>query len=253
MVLITNTLYGTTFTGGSANGGSVFKINTDASDLAVVKTFSATYVGSNNVSGNILTSSGANDDGAKPTGGLVLDGSTLYGTTYHGGTSNGVVFAMQTDGSGCQVLKYFSGLTGAGTNSDGAAPAAGLTLDGDTLYGVTVGGGSGAAGNVFKIKTNGDAFADLHDFSNGEGVVFGLAVLPEILTADGRCGIQSNAFGFDITGISNQVIVVEVCTNLTSPDWLPIQTNTLIGGPSYFSDPQETNYPSRFYSLRVPC
>jgi uncharacterized repeat protein (TIGR03803 family) len=100
MVLISNTLYGTTFTGGSASGGSVFKINTDASDFAVVKTFSATYVGSNYVSGNILTSSGANDDCAKPTVGLVLDGSTLYGATYHGGTSNGVVFAMQTDGSG---------------------------------------------------------------------------------------------------------------------------------------------------------
>ncbi|MGA2175008.1 MAG: choice-of-anchor tandem repeat GloVer-containing protein [Verrucomicrobiota bacterium] len=144
-----NTLYGTADYGGANGNGTIFKINTDGSGFTVIKSFSATFLGTNNVSGNPLLS-GTNTDGAHPTGGLVLDGSALYGTTYHGGTSNGVVFAMQTDGSNYTVLKYFSGISGIGTNSDGAAPVAGLTLNGDMLYGVTVGGGAGACGNIFK-------------------------------------------------------------------------------------------------------
>ena len=41
----------------------------------------------------------------------------------------------------------------------------------------------------------------------------------------------------------------------SSPDlvhWLPIQTNTLTSSQMYFSDPQWTNYPARFYRLRSP-
>src|ERR1035437_8096198 len=59
-------------------------------------------------------------------------------------------------------------------------------------------------------------------------------------------------FGFNITGDSNMVVVVEVCTNLSNPAWQPVQTNTLTGGTSNFSDPQWTNYPGRFYRLRSP-
>ena len=317
-----STLYGTAQYGGTNGTGTIFKINTDGFGFTVIKTFSATFLGTNNVSGNPLVS-GTNTDGARPIGGLVLDGSSLYGTTYHGGTSNGVVFAMQTDGSGFAVLKYFSGITGIGTNSDGAAPVAGLTLSGDTLYGVTVGGGAWAAGNVFRLKTNGTAFANLHDFSyysdgglphnalfldgstlygttaaggisnsgtifmmltngsnfvvlrnsdgvsgkfvlssnvllgtagggtNGGGVVFGLTVLPQIIS-DGNFGIQSNAFGFDFTGISNQTAIIEDCTNLTQPAWFPLQTNLLIGAPKYFCDPNYGQNADGFYRIRSP-
>ena len=47
-------------------------------------------------------------------------------------------------------------------------------------------------------------------------------------------------------------VVVEACTNLANPAWHPIGTNTLISGSAYFSDPQWTNYPARFYRLRSP-
>jgi hypothetical protein len=47
-------------------------------------------------------------------------------------------------------------------------------------------------------------------------------------------------------------IVVETCTNLANPTWIPLATNTLTSGSSYFSDPAWTNYPSRFYRLRSP-
>jgi hypothetical protein len=46
--------------------------------------------------------------------------------------------------------------------------------------------------------------------------------------------------------------VVEASTNLTSQVWTPLQTVTLTNGSYYFSDPQWTNYPCRFYSLGFP-
>ena len=56
--------------------------------------------------------------------------------------------------------------------------------------------------------------------------------------------------GFAIDGSSNPVIGVDACTNLTSPIWVPVQTNTLSSDSLYFSDPQWTNYPRGFYRLR---
>jgi hypothetical protein len=47
-------------------------------------------------------------------------------------------------------------------------------------------------------------------------------------------------------------VVVEACTNLANPTWYPLATNTLSGGSAYFSDPQWTDYPTRFYRLRSP-
>ena len=321
-------LYGTARYGGTNGNGTVFKINTDGSGFAVLKTFSATYLGTNNVSGNLVITSGTNSDGAYPIGSLVLNGGTLYGTTYKGGNSNGVVFAMQTDGSSFNVLKYFSTLQGVGTNSDGAAPIAGLTLSGDTLYGVAVGGGSSAAGNVFKLKTNGTGFMVLHNLSyndgrwpantlmldggtlygttaaggvsnkgtvfmvltnggdftvlknfdnnigyqsnskfvlssnvlygtadgggsSGSGIVFGVTILPQIM-CDGNFGIQSNAFSFNFTGISNQTAIIEFSTNLMHSSWLPLQTNWLMGAPELFSDPQFGQSANGFYRIRSP-
>jgi len=322
------TLYGTSEFGGAYGNGTVFKIGTDGSGFTVLRSFSATYLGTNNVSGSPSINSGTNADGAKPIGGLVLAGNTLYGATYHGGISNGVVFAMQTDGSGYSVLKYFSGLNGVGTNADGACPVAGLTLNGDTLYGCTVGGGPNAGGNVFKMKTNGTGFATVHDFligdgrwphnallldgatlygttaagglsnygtifmvltngadyttlanfttalgsqsdskfvlssnvlygtaanggGNNGGVIFGLTVLPQLMN-DAQFGFQSNAFGFDFTGVSNQVAVIERATNLFQPVWQPLQTNLLIGAPLHFSDGNGSAYPGGFYRLLSP-
>ena len=61
---------------------------------------------------------------------------------------------------------------------------------------------------------------------------------------------RTNHFGFTIAWASGQVVVVEACTNLAHPVWSALQTNVLTAGSLYFSDPQWTNYPSRFYRLR---
>jgi hypothetical protein len=65
-------------------------------------------------------------------------------------------------------------------------------------------------------------------------------------------GIQTNCFGFNIAGNTNATVVVEACTNMTNPVWVPVQTNILTSGSTYFSDPGWTNYTDRFYRLRSP-
>jgi hypothetical protein len=92
--------------------------------------------------------------------------------------------------------------------------------------------------------------------TTGWGAVFaGLpAVLwnPQVQTGAASFGVRTNQFGFNITGTSSLVIVVEASTNLANPVWSPVGTNTLAGGSSYFSDPRWTNYRARFYRLRSP-
>jgi uncharacterized repeat protein (TIGR03803 family) len=103
-------------------------------------------------------------DGSSPQPGLVLEGTTLYGTAGGGGTSsNGVVFKLNTDGSGYAVLRSFNG-------SDGAYPQGGLALGGNTLYGTTYGGGtSNNGGVVFKVNIDGSGYTVLRSFSSGDG------------------------------------------------------------------------------------
>jgi len=168
LILDGNTLYGTASTGGGAGNGTLFRINTDGSDFTVLKTFSPTYLGTNNVSGNLLTH-GTNADGALPIAGLTLSGSTLYGTTFYGGVnSNGVIFKLNTDGNNFTVLKHFPPLINS-TNADGANLRAGLTLSGDTFYGAAVNGGNLSSGTLFRMKTNGTDFAVLKHYYWDDG------------------------------------------------------------------------------------
>lgn len=72
------------------------------------------------------------------------------------------------------------------------------------------------------------------------------------VTADATFGIQADCFGFTFTNGGSPTVVVEACTNLTSPVWSPVTTNTLIGGSSSFGDHDWTNYPARFYRFQMP-
>jgi len=79
-------------------------------------------------------------------------------------------------------------------------------------------------------------------------------------------GMHTNGFDFCL-GDYHATTVVEVATNLANPVWQSLQTNSinsyltnlnfssinpLNANPIYFSDPQWTNYPGRFYRLRWP-
>jgi BspA type Leucine rich repeat region (6 copies) len=71
---------------------------------------------------------------------------------------------------------------------------------------------------------------------------------PPQITA-GSAGVKTGGnFGFSITGVNNQIIVVEASTDLVN--WQPIRTNTLSGNSTNFTDAQWKNYPKRFYRAR---
>ena len=75
---------------------------------------------------------------------------------------------------------------------------------------------------------------------------------PLIQTGVGSFGVQNGQFGFNITGTADIPIAVEACTNLANPVWTPLATMTLTNGSVYFSEPVQTNNPSRFYRIGSP-
>jgi uncharacterized repeat protein (TIGR03803 family) len=152
LVLSGGTLYGASQGGGSSGLGMLFSLNTDGSDYTNLFSF-PTETG------------GINNEGGQPLAGMVIAGTNLFGTTWSGGTGGqGVVFRINTDGTGYTNLHSFTALV-SGTNSDGAVPFGGLTLAGDTLFGGTVYGGAGGKGVLFKLNPDGSGFANLHSFT----------------------------------------------------------------------------------------
>jgi uncharacterized repeat protein (TIGR03803 family) len=163
LILSGNSLYGTADGTGANNSGAVFAVNADGTGFSTLYGFTET-VGSEGISGT-------NGDGCFPHDGLLLSGHTLYGTTEGGSLfGSGTLFAVNTDGTGFTNLYRFTalsgteGIAGYGTNSDGAAPSAGMILSGDTLYGTTEVGGPYGSGTLFAINTNGTGFTNLHSF-----------------------------------------------------------------------------------------
>jgi uncharacterized repeat protein (TIGR03803 family) len=129
-------LYGSTSTGGTNGVGTLFRVTTNGA-FTLLGTFS-------------------HPDSADRNASLVLAGGTLYGTTASEGVNtNGTIYTVTTNGT-VSTLYTFSPLSGS-TNSDGAAPEAGLTLGHDgNLYGITTRGGAYGQGTIFKITTNGN-------------------------------------------------------------------------------------------------
>ena len=64
----------------------------------------------------------------------------------------------------------------------------------------------------------------------------------------GSVAVKPGGFGFTLTSLTNQTIVVEASTNL--PNWQPIWTNTMPGASADFVDPEWINHSNRFYRAR---
>jgi len=168
LILSGNTLYGTTSAGGASGNGTVFAVNTDGTGFVNLHNFTALSPNSHGVS--------INGDGANPFAGLILSGGTLYGTTTAGGSSGkGTVFAVNINANAAENSVGFTNLhsftafspnsLGVSTNGDGALPYAGLTIAGNTLYGVASAGGSSGNGAIFSVNVNGGGFTNLYDFT----------------------------------------------------------------------------------------
>jgi len=73
---------------------------------------------------------------------------------------------------------------------------------------------------------------------------------PLILMNDGAFGFSSNQFGFNVSALPGQVIVVEAAANLLN--WTPLQTNAVTDARAiYFSDTGSTTMARRFYRARL--
>jgi uncharacterized repeat protein (TIGR03803 family) len=245
VILSGNTLYGTAYAGGSAGGGTVFRVNTDSTDFTNLHSFASIP-----------------NDGYWPEAGLVLSGNTLYGTASAGGSAGkGTVFAVNTDGSNYTNLYNFTG------GNDGAEPAAGLILSGSTLYGTASEGGSSGVGTVFAVNTNGTGFINLHTFTNspdganphsglilsgntlygtasdggssGNGTVFSISLVS--VSAPPRLTIISSGTNVILTWPANATgFTLQSTTNLTAPAvWIPVTgqfkvTNSIFGTQKFY-------------------
>jgi uncharacterized repeat protein (TIGR03803 family) len=147
VVLSGNTLYCMTSQGGTANLGTVFKINTDGTGAAILHSFT-----------------GGGGDGGNPSySALTVSGSTIYGMTVGGGaTGQGTIFRMNADGSGFTLMHVFNS-----SGTDGWAPYGSLALYNNTLYGMTRKGGPTGLGTVFSINTDSSGYTQLYSFKGG--------------------------------------------------------------------------------------
>ena len=73
---------------------------------------------------------------------------------------------------------------------------------------------------------------------------------PSIHAGGGSLGFQGGGFGFAWSGIPGQTVVIYASTNLVG--WLPVHTNLVSPEPMNFLDLGATNFPARFYRLRLP-
>jgi uncharacterized repeat protein (TIGR03803 family) len=140
-------LFGTSYSGGVSNKGTVFTLKTDGTGFGLLHSFA-----------------GGASDGQNPQAGLTTDGSGfLYGTSYYGGSSaHGTVFKLKTNGTGFSLVHSFTG------GADGQSPFYSSVLQGGSgvLYGTAILGASGG-GTVFKVKTDGTSFTTIHTFMGG--------------------------------------------------------------------------------------
>lgn len=196
-------LYGTTAQGGSGGHGTVFKIDLDGNGFTTLfnqpgNTFGADPEGTLLLIGSTLYTTrsgggfsghgmifkvdtdGDNDEqlysfqvqGNNPVNTLVFDGTFIYGVTYLGGLyGGGTIYKIRKDGTGFLKVFDFEG------EATGTRPRGSLYLDGTTLYGMTVEGGTNSVGVLYKIETNGTGYTKMLDFngaSNGSNPNGGL-------------------------------------------------------------------------------
>jgi gliding motility-associated-like protein len=151
--------YGTTYAGGSANMGTIFKIMPDGTNLTKLLDF------------------GVGTNGRYPEASFSSDGTYLFGSTSQGGTNNyGSLFKIKPDGTDYTTLVDFD------NSIYGSSPQGTPLIAGDFLYGLTYVGGPDFEGTIFKVKKDGSNFKTVHEFS---GVASGSYPLGCSLISDG--------------------------------------------------------------------
>jgi uncharacterized repeat protein (TIGR03803 family) len=181
LVLSGSTLYGTASGCGASNSGTLFKVDTNGSNFTVLRNFSS-------------------GEGFPAYPGLLLLGNTLYGALNVngalGGTNSGLIFKINTDGTGYSVLRYMplavnDPSLGASTNFEGAGGPF-LMLSGSNFYGTCGGGGRLGGGTIFKMDTNGSNFTVLKNFSNPSNYIIQIYTNNDGSAPSGRLTLVGN-------------------------------------------------------------
>jgi uncharacterized repeat protein (TIGR03803 family) len=125
-------MYGTTYSGGRSNFGTVFAVRTNGTGFTLLRAMGV-----------------ATGEGREPRTGLVeAPDGTLLGTTRIGGGANqGTVFRVRKDGTQYATVRSFNGMGGEGARL--RAPL--LQTVGGVFYGTTFGGGAGDKGVLFRL------------------------------------------------------------------------------------------------------
>ena len=149
-------LYGTTFDGGSGQGGTVYAFDPKTGAVTVVYSFCSRQ--------NCT-------DGSQPLAGLTAVKTTLYGTTFDGGAHGfGTVFAIDPKTGAETVLYSFCGQQNC---TDGKTPEAGLIDVNGTLYGTTTDGGAQGYGTVFSVSPETGTETVLYSFCSQQACADG--------------------------------------------------------------------------------
>ena len=258
LALFNGRLYGTTRLGGTNGYGSVFSINTNGTTYTRLHSFTN------------------NAGGYYPESDLVILSNKLYGTAFGGGTNNnGVVFTMGTNGANYATLHLFT------NTPDGSGPFGVLAVSGDTLYGMTVNGGTNGTGAIFTINTNGNYEIVLHSYTylfdgffpiggpvlaghtlyasssqggGGVGTIIGLDLTePQVVISNLVVNLDGSV-KMSFTGPIGSTCLVQAATNLSPPVvWLNVSTNfTGYNGAWQYTDTVAPHSLTRFYRTSTP-
>ena len=184
LIPVGGVLYGTTYSGGAPDQGTIFSLDPKTRVEKVVYAFQSGADGSApnsnllNVNGTLFgeATRGGNgagvifsfdpstgverivyafqskNDGVQPYGGLISVNGLLYGTTtFLSPNSAGSVFSVDPTTGAENILYAFSK-----PEKEGATPMGGVTKVGNKLYGTTSNFGSGGVGTIFSLDLNGN-------------------------------------------------------------------------------------------------
>lgn len=209
-------LYGTTYSGGTANAGVVYKLHPGGK-------FTVLY----NFTGGA--------DGGSPTAGVIRDpAGNLYGTTpYDGAAGYGVVYKLDATGN-YTVLHNFT------FGADGGLPFAGLIRDpAGNFYGTTQFGGTASYGVVFKLDPAG-ILSVLYSFTGGAdgGYPYNAGVIRDSAgnlygTTTGRGPRQGAVYKLDATGRVTVLYTFLSAANGTTPNALTGDSAGNLYGTTY--------------------
>ena len=174
--------YGSLYTGGAQNVGSIYRINMDGTGFQSLHNFDSINIPLNFCIGSM---------------GLILDNGYLYGTTFSGGANGlGFVYKMETNGNNFTILHDFLSATGSKSNCE-------LLLFNGYLYGTTTQGSPSGGGVIFRIKTDGTDFTSVYDFNTSSGyspycgLIYTNYSLYGVTTSGGSNGDNGTIFKFN--------------------------------------------------------